>query len=47
MSSIRLDVNVLNCLEMWRNMPAIVVVLEDRNREKAALIGRIDQMYPF
>ena len=47
MACLRLDLTVHQYLEIWRNRPAIVVILEDRERQHQALIGRINEMYPF
>lgn len=47
MVCLRLDVTVSECLEIWRNRPAIVVVLGEPSRHRRALIGRINQMYPY
>ena len=47
MVCLRLDVTVDQCLEIWRNRPAIVIMLDERDRYRHALIGRINEMYPF
>ena len=47
MACLRLDVSVEQCLEIWRSRPAIVVVFEERSQNRHALVGRINQMYPF
>ena len=47
MVCLRLDLTVHQYLEIWRNRPAIMVILEDRERQHQALIGRINEMYPF
>jgi hypothetical protein len=44
---LRLDVSVEQCLEIWRGRPAIVVVFEEQGESRRALVGRINQMYPF
>ena len=47
MLCLRLDVTVDQCLEIWRNRPAIVIVLDERVPHREALIGRINEMYPY
>ena len=44
---LRLDVSVHECLDIWRNRPAIVILLEEHDRSRQALVGRINHMYPF
>lgn len=47
MACLRLDVSVEQCLEIWRQRPAVVVVFEERDQGRRELVGRINQMYPF
>lgn len=47
MACLRLDITVTECLDIWRNRPAIVIILEESDRSRRALVGRINDMYPF
>ena len=47
MMCLRLDVTVRECLDAWRHRAAIGIMLEDREQTRHALVGRIDEMYPF
>lgn len=47
MVCLRLDLTVYECLDLWRNRPAIVIMYESREHTRQALVGRINQMYPF
>lgn len=47
MVCLRLDVTLNECLEIWRNRPAIVIILDERDRHCQTLIGRINKMFPY
>ena len=47
MVCLRLDVTLNECLEIWRNRPEIVIILDERDRHRLTLIGRINEMYPY
>lgn len=47
MVCMRLDLTVQECLDVWRNRTPIVVILEEREASRQALVGRINEMYPF
>ena len=43
----RLDLTVQECLDAWRNRTPIVVIVEEREDSRQALVCRINEMYPF